>query len=109
MLSSGISAGILTLIARQEIEYLTPVPYQRHPWMSRCGSAGWAARASRSATRCAALASAAPDGTQTVYARATTVVVKVDARSGAPLRLSAEERAAWEPYVGPPLIYAHRR
>jgi hypothetical protein len=27
----GIDAGTLTLIARQEIEYLAPVPYRREP------------------------------------------------------------------------------
>ncbi|WP_429978134.1 acyl-CoA thioesterase [Microbacterium sp. NRRL B-14842] len=31
VLDSGIEEGILTLIARQEIEYLAPVPYQRRP------------------------------------------------------------------------------
>ena len=50
----------------------------------------------------------AGEGDQTVYARATTVVVKVDAATGRPLRLSAEERAAWTPYLGAPIGYAHR-
>ena len=31
VLSSGLDAGVITLVARQEIEYLAPVPYQRHP------------------------------------------------------------------------------
>ena len=31
VLESGIDQGVLTLIARQEIEYFAPVPYQRHP------------------------------------------------------------------------------
>ncbi|WP_240638579.1 thioesterase family protein [Microbacterium sp. ABRD28] len=110
VLSSGISAGVLTLIARQEIEYLAPVPYQRHPldvqmWFGRLGGSSIEV----CYEVCSPRETAAPDGAQAIYARATTVVVKVDARSGAPLRLSAEERAAWEPYVGPPLVYAHRR
>ena len=42
MLDSGIDAGTLTLIARQEIEYLRPVPYQRNPldvqlWFGKLG------------------------------------------------------------------------
>jgi acyl-CoA thioester hydrolase len=49
------------------------------------------------------------NGEQALYARATTVVVKVDAETGRPLRLSAAERAAWEPYLGEPILYAHRR
>ena len=46
---------------------------------------------------------------QEIYARATTVVVKVDAETGKPLRLSDIERDAWAPYVGEPLRYGHRR
>ena len=46
---------------------------------------------------------------KTVYARETTVVVKVDAETGRPLRLSAEEREAWAPHVSAPIEYAHRR
>lgn len=110
VLSSGISSGVLTLIARQEIEYLAPVPYQRHPldiqmWFGRLGGSSIEV----CYEVCSPRESAAPDATQTIYARATTVVVKVDARTGAPLRLSAEERSAWEPYVGPSLVYTHRR
>jgi acyl-CoA thioester hydrolase len=37
------------------------------------------------------------------------VIVKVDAATGRPLRLSAEERHAWEPYLGESIDYAHRR
>jgi acyl-CoA thioester hydrolase len=108
LLDSSIFSGVLTLIARQEIEYLAPVPYQRHPldvqmWFGKLGGS--------SIEVCyevfSPIATASPD--QTLYARATTVVVKVDAASGRPLRLSAEERAAWTPYLGEPIGYAHRR
>ena len=42
VVASGVEAGLLTLIARQEIEYLRPVPYQREPldvqlWFGRLG------------------------------------------------------------------------
>ncbi|MFE7845053.1 acyl-CoA thioesterase [Microbacterium sp. NPDC057407] len=109
VLDSSIHSGVLTLIARQEIEYLAPVPYQRHPldvqlWFGRLGGS--------SIEVCyevrSPLETATPGSPQTVYARATTVVVKVDAASGRPLRLSAEERAAWSPYAGDPIVYAHR-
>ncbi len=109
VLESSIFSGVLTLIARQEIEYLAPVPYQRHPldvqmWFSKLGGS--------SIEVCYEVRSPlamAVDGVQTVYARATTVVVKVGAETGRPLRLSAEERAAWSPYLGEPIAYAHRR
>jgi acyl-CoA thioester hydrolase len=42
-----------------------------------------------------------------VYARATTTIVLVEAASGSPVRIGADERAAWEPYVGEPI--QHRR
>ncbi|WP_243074984.1 thioesterase family protein [Microbacterium sp. SS28] len=109
VLESGLQSGVLTLIARQEIEYLAPVPYQRHPldvqmWFGKLGGS--------SIEVCYEVCSPreTPDenGRQTLHARATTVVVKVDAATGRPLRLSPEERAAWAPYQGDPIIYAHR-
>ena len=109
VLESGLHSGVLTLIARQEIEYLAPVPYQRHPldvqmWFGKLGGSSIEV----CYEVCSPRETAGPDGRQTVYARATTVVVKVDAATGRPLRLSAEERAAWTPYLGAPIAYAHR-
>ena len=108
VLDSSIYSGVLTLIARQEIEYAAPVPYQRHPldvqmWFGKLGGS--------SIEVCYEVFSPAETAspTQTLYARATTVVVKVDAATGRPMRLTAEERAAWTPYLGEPLVYAHRR
>ena len=108
VLDSSIHSGMLTLIARQEIEYLAPVPYQRHPldvqmWFGKVGGS--------SIEVCYDVYS--PLETmelgRTLYARATTVIVKVDASSGRPMRLTAEERDAWSPYLGEPIVYAHRR
>lgn len=109
VLDSGLHSGVLTLIARQEIEYLAPVPYQRHPldvqlWFGALGGS--------SIEVCYEVCSPAETATvsgQTVYARATTVVVKVDAATARPLRLSTGERAAWEPYLDEPIRYSHRR
>lgn len=108
VLSASLDSGVLTLIARQEIEYLLPVPYQRHPldvqmWFGRLGGSS----IDVCYEVCSPIETAV--GVQAVYARATTVVVKVDAASGRPIRLSERERAAWEPYVGEPLRYGHRR
>ncbi|WP_241245844.1 thioesterase family protein [Microbacterium sp. 4R-513] len=110
VLDSGLHSGVLTLIARQEIEYLAPVPYQRFPldvqmWFGKLGGSSIEV----CYEVCSPREMADADGRQTVYARATTVVVKVDAASGRPLRLTPEERAAWTPYQGEPINYAHRR
>lgn len=109
VLDSGLHSGVLTLIARQEIEYLAPVPYQRDPldvqlWFGKVGGSSIEV----CYDVCSPIETAGPAG-QTVYARATSVVVKVDAATGRPMRLSAEERAVWEPYLGEPIVYAHRR
>lgn len=110
VLDSGLHSGVLTLIARQEIEYLAPVPYQRDPldvqlWFGTLGGSSIEV----CYDVCSPLETASLHGGQIVYARATSVVVKVDAATGRPLRLSAEERAVWEPYLGDPIVYAHRR
>ena len=109
VLESSLAGGVLTLIARQEIEYLAPVPYQRHPldiqmWFGSLGGS--------SIEVCYEVCSpreTAGEVGQTVYARATSVVVKVDASTGRPLRLSPEERAAWTPFLGEPIVHTHRR
>jgi acyl-CoA thioester hydrolase len=109
VLDSSIRSGVLTLIARQEIEYLAPVPYQRDPldvqmWFGKLGGSSIEV----CYDVCSPIETAGADG-QRLYARATSVVVKADAESGRPLRLTPEERAAWAPYVGAPIVYAHRR
>ena len=109
VMDSSLHAGVLTLIARQEIEYLLPVPYQRHPldvqlWFGRLGGSS----IDVCYEVCSPLETAGADGQQ-IYARATTVVVKVDAETGRPVRLSEVEQEAWAPYVGEPLRYGPRR
>lgn len=106
VLDSGIDAGTLTLIARQEIEYLRPVPYQRNPldvqlWFGKIGGS--------SIEVCYEVFSPASAAGQELYARASAVVVMVDAAIGRPVRLTDEQRAAWAPYLGEPVVYAHRR
>lgn len=91
-----------TLIARQEIEYLQPVPYRQRPldvqlWIGRIGGS--------SVEVCYEVFSAIGEEPQVLYARSSAVVVLVDTATGRPTRLSAAERAAWEPFVGPPLQY----
>lgn len=105
VIDSGVSAGLLTLIARQEIEYLAPVPYQRNPldvqlWFGKLGGS--------SVEVCYEVYSPIENGEQQLYARSSAVLVLVDATSGRPVRLSDEQRAAWTPYVGDRIEYAHR-
>lgn len=102
VLDSSLSAGLLTLIARQEIEYLAPVPYQRHPldiqmWFGKLGGSN--------VDVCYEVRSDPAAEHQVLYARATTVIVLVDAQSGHPVRLSSEMRSAWKPLVAEPLTY----
>ena len=94
-----------TLIARQEIEYLRPVPYSQRPldvrlWIGAMGGS--------SADVCFEVFSPVGSGEPVLYARATAVVVLVDTASGRPLRWSDAERAAWAPYTGEPISYRRR-
>jgi len=106
VIDASHGAAHLTLIARQEIEYLAPVPYQRDPidvqmWFGKIG--GSSAEVNYEVFT--------PEGQQpqTLYARASTVIVQVDAVTGRPVRLSSETRSAWEPFVGEPLPPLGRR
>jgi acyl-CoA thioester hydrolase len=90
-----------TLIARQEIEYYRPVPYTQRPldvqlWVGRMGGS--------SADICFEVFNPL-GGERILYARATAVVVLVDTATGRPMRWSAEERAAWEPFRDAPIVY----
>ena len=105
VLDSSIFSGVLTLIARQEIEYLAPVPYQRHPldvqmWFGKIGGS--------SIEVCYEVYS--PKGVEpsVLYARASAVVVMVDTASGRPVRWTPQEREAWAPYIDDPIDYRRR-
>ncbi|GAA1443654.1 acyl-CoA thioesterase [Leifsonia poae] len=98
-------ADTLTLIARQEIEYLAPIPYLRQPldvqlWLGRLGGA--------SLEVCYEVHS--PRGTEPdiLYARAATTIVLVDAASERPRRINDGERAAWTPYLDEPVQFTKR-
>lgn len=98
-------ADTLSLIARQEIEYLTPIPYMRKPldvqlWVGRMGGA--------SLELCYEVWSPAGSDPATLYARAATTLVLADAATGRPRRINERERAAWSPYEEPAIRF-HRR
>ncbi|MDN4615101.1 thioesterase family protein [Leifsonia sp. F6_8S_P_1B] len=98
-------ADTLTLIARQEIEYLAPIPYLRQPldvqlWLGRLGGA--------SLEVCYEVWS--PEGVEprTLYSRAATTIVLVDAASERPRRINDREREAWTPYLDDPVQFTKR-
>lgn len=108
VLETGLSAAgdTMTLIARQEIEYLAPVPYGQRPldvqlWIGRMGGSSFDV--------CYEVYGPVGDDPQPLYARATSVVVVVDAATGRPTRLTPAMREAWGPFTGDPIVYAHRR
>lgn len=101
VLDAGPGAETSTLVARQQIEYLVPLAYRRSPvlvemWLGHLGGA--------SMDVCYEV----KDEDGTVYARAETTVVLVDAATGRPRRLGDTERTAWTPYVEEPVRFRHR-
>jgi acyl-CoA thioester hydrolase len=86
--SEGLAQGVL--VVRAEIDYRRPMvfrqaPYPIHMWVSRIGAASF--------TVSYEIADEAPDGSPIVYGRAKTLLAPVDMDSGAPRRISPEERA----------------
>jgi len=105
VMDAGFSSGELSLIARQEIEYLAPVPYRREPldvqmWFGKLGGS--------SVDICYEVFSPLGTSPRVLYARATSTLVMVDATTFRPVRLSDAMRAAWAPYVGAPLEFSRR-
>jgi acyl-CoA thioester hydrolase len=104
--SAGSSMAILVaLIARQEIEYLLPIPYMRQPldvelWIGRLGGASLEI----------SYEVYSPEGQEPrlLYTRAATTLVMVELATGRPQRMTDEQRAAWEPFVEAPVAFAKR-
>ncbi|MGX5680059.1 acyl-CoA thioesterase [Schumannella luteola] len=105
ILDARPGAEVISLIARQEIEYLAPIPYMRTPidiemWIGRIGGA--------SLEICYELYS--PQGVEprVLFTRAATTLVMVTAASGRPQRIDDELRSAWAPYVEEPVVFTKR-
>ncbi len=45
---------------------------------------------------------------RTLYTRAATTIVLVDAATEKPRRITEAERRAWEPYLGEPIAFRRR-
>lgn len=111
VLDSGPGATTHTLVARTEIEYLAPLAYRRDPvtvqmWVGRLGGA--------SLDVCYEVTTEGDvdvdvAGPVEVFVRAETTIVLVDASTGAPRRLTAQERATWSRYVEEPVPMRRRR
>lgn len=100
-----------TLIARQEVEYLAPIPYQSRPidiqmWIGRLGAAScdvqyevWSP------------VTGDPDDAEgrLKYTVASTTIVFIDTASRRPRRLREHERDAWGAYVEAPIRFRGRR
>ncbi|KDP90347.1 MULTISPECIES: acyl-CoA thioesterase [Clavibacter] len=105
LIDASAGAATLTMIARQEIEYLLPISYGRQPldvqvWLGRLGGSSFEA--------CYEVRSPAGAEPQALYARASTTIVLVDAASGRPRRISDEERAEWSALLEEPAALGRR-
>lgn len=104
ILDAGPGAGTVTVVARQEIEYLAPMDHRRDPlivetWVGRMGGASIEACYEITATAA---------GERTVFVQAMTTLVLLDAATGRPRRITPEEREAWGAYCEPPVAWRRR-
>lgn len=104
VLDAGPAATTHTVVARQEVEYVAPILYRRDPvvvemWVGRTGGASIDVCYEVTATR---------DGARTVFVRAQTTLVLLDAATGRPRRLTEAERSVWEPYAEDPVQMRRR-
>ncbi len=105
VLDARPGAETISLIARQEIEYLAPIPYMRAPidiemWIGRIGGA--------SLEICYELYSPAGVTPRVLFTRAATTLVMVTAATGRPQRITDDLREIWSPYVEEPVAFTKR-
>jgi acyl-CoA thioester hydrolase len=102
VIDASAGATTYTLIARQGVEYLVPIPYLRQPldvqtWIGGLGGA--------SIEVCYEVCSPQDAEPFTVYARASSAIVLVDAATTKARRMTDDERAAWSPYLDEPVVF----
>ncbi|POX39428.1 thioesterase [Streptomyces sp. Ru73] len=93
--SPSFSGG--SVVARHEIDYVRPLVHRHEPvtiesWVTRITAASLTIEYEIKDP-------AGPDGKETVYVRASTVVVPYDLEAGRPRRISAEEKAFLQQYT----------
>ena len=112
VLDARPGAAIVSLIARQEVEYLLPIPYQRRPldvelWIGRIGGASLEIGYEVFSPAASDAEAGAPEP-RVLYTRAATTLVMVELASGRPQRIPDEYREAWAPFVEAPIEFARR-
>ena len=105
LVRGGAAADTLTLIAEQRVRYLAPMPYTERPvdiqmWVTQIGGASFEL----------GYEVFSPVGVEppTLYCRASSTIVFVDAATGRPRAMSPEERAGLEAYRGEPVDFSRR-
>lgn len=101
----GPDVGTITLIARQQAEYLAPIPYLREPldvemWVGALGGA--------SMDVCYEVFSPVGVVPRVLFTRALTTIVVIDATEEKPRRITDAERAVIETIVDAPLVFRDR-
>jgi acyl-CoA thioester hydrolase len=105
IVDSVTNPSTLWLVARQEIEYLSPVPYQSQPldvqlWLGRLGGA--------SLEICYEVCSPLDAEPFTQYARAASTIVLVDPTTQRPRKITEDERANWSAWTDAPIAFTRR-
>ena len=105
VLDARPGAEMISLIARQEIEYLAPIPYMRAPidiemWIGRIGGA--------SLEICYELYSPVGVAPRVLFTKAATTLVMVTAATGRPQRIADDLRNVWAQYVEEPVSFTKR-
>ncbi len=105
VLDARPGAEVISLIARQEIEYAAPIPYMRAPidiemWIGRIGGA--------SLEICYELYSPIGVTPRVLFTRAATTLVMVAAATGTPQRIPDDLREIFAPYVEDPVRFTKR-
>ena len=98
-------AETIALIARQEIEYLAPIPYMRAPidielWIGRMGGA--------SIEICYELFSPVGNAPRLLYTKAITTLVMVTTATGKPQRIGDDLRQVMSAYVEDGVAFTRR-
>jgi len=105
VLDARPGAEMISLIARQEIEYLAPIPYMRAPidiemWIGRIGGA--------SLEICYELYSPVGVAPRVLFTKAATTLVMVTAATGRPQRIADDLRDVWAQYLEEPVSFTKR-
>jgi len=105
ILDARPGAETIGLIARQEVEYLAPIPYMRSPidiemWIGRIGGA--------SIEICYEMFSPEGIAPRVLYTKAATTLVMVTTATGRPERITEGLREVWEPYIEEPVLFTKR-